>query len=496
MRNARVTTTVVLPSMLLAIILVIPLLVSVQGAFGAPTTTFTTATDPNIVQPIGIAATPTEVLFTKPYCDSLEGDGRAVYSLNTTTGATTLFATLPPNNFTPGDTDIFCYENYVAISSGLHGFPAGAYITAAPSPGSGVPQNQIYHSAGGGGAAALFTTVTEPGFGADHHVGITFDTVGTFGFRMIVTSNGKVVAIDAANNQQLLATADDFELEAPNVAPLNFGGPFAGWLFVTADTGAANDVILAIPPGGGAPVVFATLTGHPNPEGLNFVPAQVCRGDAYFATGFKAVGDPTDVQHVTSSAILEYDFLRLAPFAGQILVAHEAIDPGSAGLIEAFTNTGVQSTFDSSSGYWMEGSAIATVQSCGCPATFGFWKHHPFPAALFTGGTVNIGGTLYTAADLLTILNTAPQKGNAVLILGHQLIAALANAFAGSQVTPAAAAAIAAAENLLAINNINMLTDFVQASTALGQQLTALADILDNFNSAVGLNCTEGEGLS
>jgi len=118
-----------------------------------------------------------------------------------------------------------------------------------------------------------------------------------------------------------------------------------------------------------------------------------------------------------------------------------------------------------------------------CPMSPGFWKHHPFPAALTF--PVSIGGISYSAADFLAILNN-PGGGNAVQILGFQLVAALLNAAAGATVPANVAKTIADAENLL--TGINMLTDFVAPSSTLGGQMTADAAVLDTFNNTE--NCT------
>jgi hypothetical protein len=113
---------------------------------------------------------------------------------------------------------------------------------------------------------------------------------------------------------------------------------------------------------------------------------------------------------------------------------------------------------------------------------------------MFIGGAASIGCKTYTAQTLVDILNTSNGGGNAVTILGHQLIGAIANYDAGGKQTPAATAAIGAAIALLCANNIDLSTSFVQAGTTLGQQMTALADTLDAYNSS-GSNC-EGTGLT
>lgn len=164
---------------------------------------------------------------------------------------------------------------------------------------------------------------------------------------------------------------------------------------------------------------------------------------------------------------------------------------------------------------------MACAPASGCPATQGFWKHHAFPSAMFTGGTVVIAGVSYTSSQLVNILNTPPAGGNAAIILMHQLIAALANEAAGAQNVGVVEdgvnvnLAIAEAESLLQFGlpqpgfpgtnpqgvqfpiNFNASTgNFVQASTTLGGYLTTLSNVLDDYNSGVGLNCQEGSGLS
>jgi hypothetical protein len=135
----------------------------------------------------------------------------------------------------------------------------------------------------------------------------------------------------------------------------------------------------------------------------------------------------------------------------------------------------------------------STTITCGgtgiCPATFGFWKHHAFPPGVQTSG-LTIGGVTYTAADLLTILNN-PGNGNAITILGPQLVAALLNIEAGAVDNSTADAAIATAEALLSANSLNLLTSVVDPSSALGQALIAQASILDGYNSGNFHSCQE-----
>jgi hypothetical protein len=132
----------------------------------------------------------------------------------------------------------------------------------------------------------------------------------------------------------------------------------------------------------------------------------------------------------------------------------------------------------------------------GCPATIGFWKNsskHPFPSSVETSG-LTIGGVTYTPAQLLTILSD--NGGNAVVILGRQLVGALLNLAAGATDNPTADAAISNAEMLLETNSLNLLTSDVAPGSTLGQQLLADEVTLNNYNNANFQTCSEGSGLT
>jgi hypothetical protein len=136
----------------------------------------------------------------------------------------------------------------------------------------------------------------------------------------------------------------------------------------------------------------------------------------------------------------------------------------------------------------------ATPTTGGCPATKGFWKNadkHPFPSTLTF--PVTIGGVAYSKADLYTILGL-PGGGNAVAIMGSQLVAALLNIAAGAQTNATILSAIAQAEGLL--NGINMTTGFVAAGSTLGQQMLTVKDTLEGFNTGFFGTCTDGTGLN
>ncbi len=118
-----------------------------------------------------------------------------------------------------------------------------------------------------------------------------------------------------------------------------------------------------------------------------------------------------------------------------------------------------------------------------CPLGQGYWKNQPdaWPVT-----TLTLGCETYTQAELLTILTTpsgAGKHADASLILADQLIAAKLNIFNGSDATPISAT-IAAADALLCTFG-GKLPYNVEPSSAAGQQMTALAATLDEYNSGL-----------
>lgn len=130
----------------------------------------------------------------------------------------------------------------------------------------------------------------------------------------------------------------------------------------------------------------------------------------------------------------------------------------------------------------------------GCTYTQGFWKNHP---SAWPVTSLTIGGVSYSEQQLLDLFNTAP-KGDASLILGHQLIAALLNSANGAVASATAQQAITDAQTWMAANRgINAgLPYVVSAGSAAGQQATALTQTLDNFNSGLAGTPHCGSGSS
>jgi len=123
------------------------------------------------------------------------------------------------------------------------------------------------------------------------------------------------------------------------------------------------------------------------------------------------------------------------------------------------------------------------VPSTGCTLTQGFWKTHTglgaqadaWPA--LPGGTLALGSVNYTKAQLISIFNTAP-KGNGLITLAHQLIAAKLNILNGADPT-AISATIAAADALIGALVVPPVGSGFLAPSAVSALVTAL----DDFNT-------------
>jgi hypothetical protein len=132
----------------------------------------------------------------------------------------------------------------------------------------------------------------------------------------------------------------------------------------------------------------------------------------------------------------------------------------------------------------------------GCTYTQGYWKNH---SSAWPVMSLTIGGVAYTEQQLLDLFNSAP-KGDASLILGHQLIAALLNIANGAVPSATVQQAMNDAQTwMVASRGSNAALPYgVSAGSAAGQQATALTQTLDDFNSGLAgtPHCGTGGGGS
>ena len=112
-----------------------------------------------------------------------------------------------------------------------------------------------------------------------------------------------------------------------------------------------------------------------------------------------------------------------------------------------------------------------------CPLGQGFWKNHPdaWPVTSLT-----LGNQTYSQVELLNSLKM-PVRGDASVILAHQLIATKLNIAYGSDPTPVSAT-ITDADSLLS-QFPNKLPYKVRPSSSTGQQMVGDATVLDSYNT-------------
>jgi uncharacterized repeat protein (TIGR01451 family) len=117
----------------------------------------------------------------------------------------------------------------------------------------------------------------------------------------------------------------------------------------------------------------------------------------------------------------------------------------------------------------------------GCTRTQGFWKtHYPdaWPAAVLSGG-MTLGSVTYTAAQLQAIFNQ-PVRGNGLISLSHQLIAAKLNVGSGADAS-GIQSAIDAADALIG----GLVVPPVGTGYLAPSSTSALNTALTNFNEGV-----------
>ena len=137
----------------------------------------TSVSAPNGIAPNGIGATTTELLFSQPFGTAAIGapQSRGIYSAtNFTANGAILNATVANTLTLPTTMNA---ENYFYISPGVAGFTAGAVFSTNPSTGT---TDAVFKN-----AALFINGIPDQSPG---HAGITFDTVGTFGNALVVTT--------------------------------------------------------------------------------------------------------------------------------------------------------------------------------------------------------------------------------------------------------------------------------------------------------------------
>jgi hypothetical protein len=318
-----------------------------------------------------------------------------------------------------------------------------------------------------------------------------------------------------------------FVLQASTVAPLSYA-PCPGCIFVTAIPRGNIDAfpplsgdgeILTISPGapnGSSPVLFSTTVGLPEPESIDFVTPEslscTIGGYTLFASGY-ANSTQFNLAQSQTGAILAWTPAQLlaAGTVGHFIVQNEEFGPGPSVTPGGIFIDGKFATpFSSSSStkYQLEDTTLAQCKpATGCPATQGFWhkaSHWPTASGSFAGvtwnvstGKLSIGAQTYTQDQILELLPSGSLHTGGVENDLSQFIAAALNVIAGGQQTLQINFILGTIAADLSGTNL-----FVPSATAPNIPAQAAADLvkygdaLDAYNSATGLNCSEGAGLN
>lgn len=143
----------------------------------------------------------------------------------------------------------------------------------------------------------------------------------------------------------------------------------------------------------------------------------------------------------------------------------------AASLVVVLSFSGCAGVEDSSGSV---GQEVATAAPGDCTYTQGFWKNH---ASAWPVTSLTIGTVAYTQAQLLAILNQ-PVKGNGLISLSHQLIAAKLN-LANSASSVAISGSIADADTMIA----GLVIPPIGAGSLAPSSTSGLTTSLDQFNN-------------
>ena len=342
------------------------------------------------------------------------------------------------------------------------------FFAEQPDNSPPLPAGPQYSTLGwGGSTAASQVTVVDP-IGQASTSALRVETLSGQ-----ISDNGIPVGIAFLTHQNLAilprflntVTIDTLLRFFDGVTPINIGPGAVGSVPVTlVETNNAAacdpDIQIDVPPGSGVPCTD------------------------YFLFPLAAFFTPLTFSHLGVNYTVTF---ALTPVGGAIFEPVDCNDPAGPPVDPntfAGSLCGRIRTAEGSTNQIQITMALTSEAppSTACPRTQGFWKNHleAVNDALEGIGFLVVGGQNLTADQLINILTTPPKKGNATLILAHQLIATKLNLLTGSDSAPILATVLAA-DALLA--GLNPPLSFVHASTALGQQMVGLASTLDSYNN-------------
>lgn len=293
-------------------------------AYGANPTPFATAT-----APIGVAGYNGGIVVTEECSQNVKAIDSG--------GNVTVLTSLPTPNPTPA-----CVEKYPAVAP-----PASASATPAFTPGTLfiTQADKIFKVVGG--VATAFSTIP----GSPPNTAITFDTVGTFDYKMIVTTTdpvnttngGKIYKVDGSGSATLLAdlSGTTTTIEGPSVVPSAFG-TYGGQILVGDELYSGFGAIHAIDNGGSVTYEVFDLFAA---EGVHNIPNPV---SSFFMAG-------------KDNVIYKYPSTDFTGLSGDVLITSES---GGGILREHWNGSSYdESTFDTGPLDGIEGGAFAALSS-------------------------------------------------------------------------------------------------------------------------------------
>jgi hypothetical protein len=319
--------------------------------------------------------------------------------------------------------------------------------------------------------AVEFLAFTNTGATANFNIMIVKNAGPDPGFMKYVQAHGPLITVNEFDTASgtIFGHANAVGAEAVGAASYRQTPAF----------GVSPPVLESFSSAGTTPILFTTA-GTPTfdpradkpeivaPDDTNttfFIPGRDIEPDGF--PNFN--GTSAAAPHAAAVAALLLEAVpTLAPNSVYTALESTAIDMGPPG-------------FDNDSGFGLIQADLALARVAVtnvCPLGQGFWKNHPdaWPVTSLT-----LGSQTYTQAELLTLLDTPP-RGDASLILAHQLIAAKLNIANGSDPTPISAT-ITDADSLLSQFGSNRLPYNVRTSSAIGQQMVNDANVLDRYTN-------------
>ena len=386
----------------------------------------TSASAPTGIAPNGIAASGSRVFFTQPFTDGSMSQPRGAYTITVPGGAVSTVSTIPAGNPPP----LMGVESSITVVSS----PAGSGFTPGDIYTTGVSNSG---ACGAGTFDAVYKNGSSTPFidclvstNSKHQIDVRFDTVGSFNGAMIVTDDSNIALYNSTTTMLASYTGPSgFVLQASAVAPLSYvtpgmNGACPGCIFVTAMPAGNIDnaapvccgEILTVSPGAAnlsAAVLFATTTGLPEPESINFVTPEslscTVGGFTLFASGY-ATGSQINSPLSTSGAILAWTpaQLKSAGAVGHFLVEDEEFTgsmPGGIFIDGQLSRLFSDTTGTGNSGYQLEDTAIVRCPACELPPiTYNVHENGTVgEIAWFNSHLTGLKGTIPTSIFQITI---------------------------------------------------------------------------------------------